>query len=485
MKWFVTVLAMLLPMFAHADRFEPARAKIRDIMLEENLPSVALAVTQRGQIIWEEAYGWADVAKRVPATPRTPYSLASMSKPITATAIMMLVERGELNLDAPLNNYLGEHPIKAHVGNVKAATLRRVLDHTAGLPTHWRFFYDGDGAHLPSMERTIDEYGTLVRVPGEGYLYSNLGYGILGHVVERSAKRPFADFLRTEIFQPLGMTGSMMTSEARNDARVAVRYARNRVPVPFYDADTPGASSAYASAHDLALFGMFHLKNRVPGQKRILSDPSIDQMRVPTAKDGDRGMRTLGWGLRPFNGFEVLRHAGSMAGVASRLMLIPEYDVAIATMTNVETTKLEEINAAILQTLLPNEWVARRKLAPAAPVVGCWQGKAHVDARTVPLSVDIKATGMVEVKVGASSVASIPNAQFRVTDGRHELLIEDIAASLGSTDANRYDYRVSLDLTLRDGKLSGAAYAMSRPVADRIGSALSFRAELERLPAQE
>jgi CubicO group peptidase (beta-lactamase class C family) len=110
---------------ATADDFDRARAEIRDVMAIHNIPSVVVAVAHNGKIIWEEGFGWADVAKRIPATTHTPYSLASISKPVTATALMIFAERGAIDLDKPMNDYLGHQKLVARIGNVSDATVRR------------------------------------------------------------------------------------------------------------------------------------------------------------------------------------------------------------------------------------------------------------------------------------------------------------------------------------------------------------------------
>lgn len=101
-------------------------------MTGAKLASIAVAVAHGGKIIWEESFGWADREKMIAATPQTMYSLASISKPITATGLMTLVERGAIDLDKPANEYLGTGKLTGHAGEATGATVRRVLSHTAG-----------------------------------------------------------------------------------------------------------------------------------------------------------------------------------------------------------------------------------------------------------------------------------------------------------------------------------------------------------------
>src|SRR5437879_2338151 len=122
--------------------FGAIRELIRTRLVEQTVPSLAVAVARNGTILWEEGFGWADRENRAPATGHTMYSLASISKPITATGLMVLKEQGKLDLDRPINDYLGEAKLKARIGDASEATVRRVANHTSGLPLHWHFFYE-------------------------------------------------------------------------------------------------------------------------------------------------------------------------------------------------------------------------------------------------------------------------------------------------------------------------------------------------------
>src|SRR5690606_3806571 len=108
-----------------------------------------IAVFRNGNIDWEEAFGWADREQRVAATPRTAYSLASISKSITATGLMTLVATGKVDLGRSINDYLGNATVRAWIGSAEEATVARVADHTAGLPFHAQFFYETSGFERP------------------------------------------------------------------------------------------------------------------------------------------------------------------------------------------------------------------------------------------------------------------------------------------------------------------------------------------------
>ena len=147
------------------DQFENTRARIKKALVEQNIPSIAVAVAQNGKVIWEEGFGCADRENGVPANEHTLYSLASISKPITATGLMVLKERKKIDLDKPINDYLGESKLRARVGDAAGATVRRVANHTSGLPLHYQFFYADESFHPPGRDETIRSFGYLSTAP--------------------------------------------------------------------------------------------------------------------------------------------------------------------------------------------------------------------------------------------------------------------------------------------------------------------------------
>lgn len=470
------------PGFATPPEFQPARDTIADVMADDSLPSVVVAVSRGGKVLWEEGFGWADKEKKIRATEHTAYSLASISKPYTATALMVLVQRGKVSLDAPANDYLGAQKLVAHVGDARGATIRRLANHTSGLPLHYQFFYEDEPPARPSMDESIRRYGHLTRPPGEAYLYSNFGFGVLEYVVERVSGKPYDAFMREEVFQPLGMKESAVNrSPDLGAAAVAVRYGRNGAPLPFYDFDHRGASAVYASAHDLLRFGMFHLKDRVPGQERILSDANLDAMQVPTAIDDEdangKGRRGIGWGMHTIHGLDTVSHMGSMGGVSTKLTLIPAHDIAIVVLTNVLTERVPDIEAAIIHTLLPQTIRNREGVTIPPAFVGRWAGAVHGYAGEVPVRLEIDAGGRVLTTVGAA-------AQFEVSRvsvaPNGSLSLADVPGDIRAPDAARYPYRLDFSLTPREDRLTGAVSAVSRPLADRIGNAMSYWVELRR-----
>jgi CubicO group peptidase (beta-lactamase class C family) len=347
---FVLLNLLVTDVRAHADaRFEQIAREIRSLVAGKTVPSIAVAVAKDGRIIWEFADGWADRERGIPATSHTPYSLASISKPFTATAVLKLVDGGRLALDSPVNSYLG--PARLTGTHPERATLRHVLAHTAGLSGYFRMRSADDEQ---SFEDTIATRARLVLPPGRSYIYSNLGYGILDHIIERVAGVPYGDFMHRELFEPLQLRHTSVPTATPPDA--AVRYSDEGWPLTFYELDHRGASSVYASAHDLVRFGMAHV-NRGKGERastpRMLRAESIREMqRVHAEIDVGSGYG-LGWQIDDDGGFRQVGHTGGMPGVTTVLTLFPAERVVVVVLANKRSDLIVPVAHRLTAAVIP------------------------------------------------------------------------------------------------------------------------------------
>ena len=472
-----------------SDPFDRVRNRIERELIQKQIPSLAVAVAKDGEIIWEQGFGWANRERRVSATEHTPYSLASISKPITATGLMILVERGLVDLDDPANHYLPtDAQIRSPLGQSNAATLRRLANHTSGLPLHYQFFYEDEEYRRPAFEESIRRYGVLVRPPGERYQYANFGYGILDYIIRRKSGLSYADFMRQEVFLPLGMTHTSVHLTPELERQAAVRYAPDQTPLPFYHFDHPGASAVFSSAHDLVRFGMFHLRQMQPDQKAILEQRSITEMHRPTAEAGGSRQYGVGWFVAPDeHGYRTVSHTGGMGGVRTRLTLVPSEGIAVATLCNFNTSFPLEINREILSALLPEYGVSWRKSddhqvnrqppTPHCPptLVGYWAGEVATYQGARRLELWAHAEGLVLVRLGGGLTSVLSNS--RLADGQ---LTGVFASNVGTADANRRPYHLHLRVKLRDAeRMNGSLTAISLP-GRRAGNALSYWTDLRR-----
>ena len=255
------------------------RAKIESVIAAGRAPSIAVAVARDGRVVWSDAFGLADKTQRTPATATTPYAVASLTKTFTATALMVLNERGRLALDDPITKYLG--PIaRPHVAAPSEVTIRRTLQNVAGFPVHTQWFYvDRPERPLPIAE-TLRCFGAEINKPGERYIYSNIGYGALGEVVARASGQTYESFLTREVLQPLGLGSATIARRAEDTARAATLHGTDGAPVPFHLSDHPAASDLYINVEDLARFGLFHTGGLEPSRP-VIGDASRRAMQQP------------------------------------------------------------------------------------------------------------------------------------------------------------------------------------------------------------
>jgi CubicO group peptidase (beta-lactamase class C family) len=467
------------------NKFGNVKAKIIDFMEETGACSVSVAVAKDGKIIWEESFGWANREKLIKANPHTMYSLASISKPITATGLMILIEKGLVDLNKSINSYLGRSKILAFEGNESDATVKHVLNHTSGLPLHWQFFYEHQPFHPPSMEETIGRYGILVAAPGEIYEYSNLGFGILGHVISRISGKSYQDFMKAEVFLPLGMDRTSVGIGSGLEDYAAQRYDEDQKPIPFYDFDHPGASAVFSSAHDLVRFGMFHLKDHLPDQKQILKDETIDSMKVEKDPNAPNKEYRFGWREKmDDHGYRSISHTGGMPGVSAEIKLIPSEDIALVVLCNSRLNPVYEIDNEILAALLPRfarnieaekskaEKKVDEKSSLPETLLGKWEGHIKTYSGVMPIQMIFQNDGDIHVKIENQLETLLNSVDFKDC-----ILTGVFNGEVKTEDASRFPHTIHLKMQLREKRLYGYANATARPFFS-----LSSWIELRRNP---
>jgi hypothetical protein len=360
-----------------------------------------------------------------------------------------------------------------------------VANHTSGLPLHYQFFYADEPHRAPARDETIRRFGNLVTEPGEHYQYSNLGFGVIDYVVERESGKRFADFMREEVFLPLGMTHTSIDVAAGLETHQAIRYTIDGRRIPFYDFDHPGASAVYSSAHDLARFAMFHMKEHLADQKQILSDASIDEMQKSTATAPFGSGYGIGWGLSERRGYQVVAHSGGMPGVATLCWLVPSQRLAIVVLSNSGNMMPGNLAEMIAKIMLPERKSdgqkraepgsgAYRAFAPSAELIGTWKGRVATYRGDTRLVMVVKDSGDIHMRLGEQLETLLNGSNFN--DG---WLRGRFAGELNTDDNRGRPYLLQLQMKLRGDTLGGAASALTRP--DKWGTlAVTHWVELAR-----
>lgn len=389
------------------------------------IPSVAVAAAKDGEIIWEQGFGIANLEKTIRSSQHISYPLASVSKNLTATALMTLIETGAVDLEKPANDYLGTE-VTVYQGNNNLATVRRVLLHTSGLP----LFYWGFQKHepKPSLAEVIEKHGIIVFPPGERTLYSNLGYGLIQGIIENVSGESFSKYVKTRLFDPLHMTETFLfTFDSTKSDNIAIEYDYDNRPTIFVESAECGAGGFYASAHDLLVYGMHHLKNDIPGISPTLLDAMKSAYDPEIGPDG----YGLGWEIYDAGTTRIVKHNGGGLGCDTRLTLIPAEHMVVVVLKNSRKGSSTYITSSIIAAFSDkyrrsyDHYGASVKKERFVP--GVWHGTIITYAESLPVILTISPNGAVSCAIRDTIYATT----VKQVNGIAEIRINEELLQLG------------------------------------------------------
>ncbi len=396
------------------ERLEPIRQMISGAVESGELPTVAVAVSVKGEVIWEEAFGWADREQKQKATPHTIYPLASLSKSITATGIMLLVEEGQIDLDRSVSDYLGGANLAVHMGQASDIKVRNILNMTAGIPHGSKTFDDNASVRPLSSAQFLERHCFSAFPPGKSHHYSNISMAVADQMIETVSGESVAHYMQTKLFNPLGM---MRTSAHIGPERIksaATKYGADGTPLPHSYFQPLGGGGYYSSAHDLLLYGMFHLKRRHAESKPILKDETLDEMHR-SLPDLPGALFALGWGSVDLgDGLRWLVSNGGIDGACTMLSLLEGEEIAIVILTNItsESRVADEMAVHIMDALSPGFMERYQTIraeveraggtpgefTPDQDLTGTWEGKVASFGETMGIRFVIKDDGDVHIE---------------------------------------------------------------------------------------
>jgi serine beta-lactamase-like protein LACTB, mitochondrial len=329
---------------APAERYsgavEKARSLARALLVQENLPGLSVAVAIDGNIVWAEGFGFADVERRAPVTPRTRFRTGSVSKTLTAAAVALLLDRGRIDLDAPVQTYVPSYPQKQWT-----ITTRQLLGDIAGVH---RIRGDSNDNLAYGRCRSLDE---AVKVfageplsfePGTKYQFSTYGWVLLSAVVEGASGEPFPRFMSREVLKPLGMDRTGLEGIDDDADTVSFYFPRTamRPSLGLHNGQGAdyscfaGAGAFLSTPSDLVRLGSAMLK---PG---LLTAETIRLFQTPLQLES--GVSTgfaPGWKVDTIHHAgapaRLLRHRATPTGGTVSLSSFPDRSLVIATTTNV------------------------------------------------------------------------------------------------------------------------------------------------------
>jgi CubicO group peptidase (beta-lactamase class C family) len=356
---------------ATATVIERYRVRIPELMAEQGVPGLAVALIGANRTLWVEGFGHVAGRGSASVNADTIFSVQSMSKLFTATAVMQAVAAGRLDLDAPITVYLPEFTVHSAFEEhpERKITLRMLLSHTAGF-THEAPIGNNNELDPGTFDAHVGSISdTWLRFPvGSGYAYSNLGIDLAGYILERVEGMPFPEVVRRSLLEPLGMERSTFDRAAiRSSANRAVGHV-DPYPAPPLSEPMTAAGGLYTSAADLARFLRFQLNGGSIDGRLVLEPRWLHEMRIVSwPRAGAPAGHALGvvrhrwnrWDGRP----DLFDHGGGGFGFLSDTWWVPQLGIGVATLTNSQDHQLQnELSLSILTDLLSEPGVYRDRV---------------------------------------------------------------------------------------------------------------------------
>lgn len=356
LTWFIALVASSMFLAQHAlaqgtiaSRPSPAQivAKADEYMLaavEINHFSGVVLVARNGQPIINKGYGMANYELKVPNTPQTVFRLGSITKQFTSMATMILRERGKLDVNDSICKYLERCPAAW-----QPVTIRHLLTHTSGIPSYTSFpgFFEKNSVEPYTSAGLVDLFRDkpLDFPPGEKFSYSNSGYHLLGLIIEKTSGKSYAEFLRENIFAPLGMNHT-----GYDDSRALVMNRANGyrwlgktfVNAAYLNMAIPySAGALYSTTEDLLLW------DQSLYTEKLVSRKTLDEIFTPYMELVPGGGYAYGWGIGKKFGRQANEHNGGINGFSTDIVRFPSERVTVIVLNNNQDVNPDRIADAL------------------------------------------------------------------------------------------------------------------------------------------
>lgn len=349
--------------------------------IKENLAGAVVVVVKGEKLLAKKGYGYADMERKLPVDPdRTVFRIASVSKVITAMAVMQLVEQEKVDLNADLSEYLGSVRIPNQTGT--PLTMRNLLTNSTG-------FDYGDTSELATadLNREVslnsfikNNIPTVVREPGKYYSYDNLGFTMQGYVVEQVTGQPFEDYVRDHIFNPLGMGNSDFRFTAKIKEQLAAPYNVTGERITDY-ATVPTVlptGGMFSTGTDMAKLMMAYLNGGKLGDKKVLEEKTAAEMISPQLAIHSK-LPNMAYGFeysnqQIYNGRNVVEKGGDMEGYHSAMWLLPDEKVGLYVNVNKDFDLRLSLLEAFMDHYYPEKSSAGSLQAPDISTLTQFEG---------------------------------------------------------------------------------------------------------------
>ncbi|WP_109301372.1 serine hydrolase [Aquimarina sp. AU474] len=345
LKHWLFTLILLVSLFqtTHAQKFEAKIDSLLNSKYESKVPGAVFLIAKNGNVIYKKAFGLANLELNTPMEPEYVFEIGSITKQFTAIAILMLLEKGELNLNDDITKYIPDYPTHG-----ETITIHHLLNHTSGIKSYTRMKALKDIAtkDLTPIE-LIDFFKNepMDFKPGEKYKYNNSGYIILGYIIESISKQSYASFIEEHIFKKLDMNSSLFASHRKVIKNRASGYHKkedyiNAMHISF---TLPYAAGSLMSNVDDMLTWQEAITHN-----RLVRKNTIDKAFINyTLNNGDPINYGYGWHIKEINGTPSREHGGSIFGFKSMGVYLPLKDIYVIGLNNCDCNSPTKITREI------------------------------------------------------------------------------------------------------------------------------------------
>ncbi len=328
----------------------------------DRLPGISVAIVMDQMTLWNSAYGYADLDKKIPMQPKTICSICSISKLFTAVAVMQLVEQGKIRLDDSINALLPSFNLAQQYATSGPITIRSLLTHSSGLPRESDYpYWSGPDYHFPTEQQVKDQLGHQQTLyPASTYFqYSNLGMSILGEMVEHVSGMPYEQYVEENILKPLRLadTHPSLPEKLWGDQMAtgynSIHRDGHRDKMPLFQAKGIAPAAGFASnVQDLARFASWQFRLLNSGGKEIIKASTLKDMQRVQFLDPDwKTAYGLGFAVRELNGTTLVGHGGSCPGYLTSILMNPKQKMAVIVMINAQGESTAKYTNAIFNIL--------------------------------------------------------------------------------------------------------------------------------------
>jgi CubicO group peptidase (beta-lactamase class C family) len=329
--WSGLTLAQKTAVTDYSPLINEYRELIKTEMAKSNIAGLSIALVDKNGIIWAEGFGYENIRDSIKATEKSIYSIGSITKLFTSTALMQLAEKNKLNIDEPVRKYVPELKIKSLYGSIDSITTRQLITHHSGFPSD-----------LLGVDSEKESYKNVVRYLNEQYtafppayvrIYSNIGYCFLGYEVEKISKSDYSDYINRNVFSRLGMKSSFISGESASMKNVTRTYNdKKEQKDELFEWNKP-AGGIYSNANDMALFIQSWLSDKSP----LLKTQTINSIFTPQNRNVSFNLGSefgLGWDLRRTKYGYIAEHGGALLYYRAQIALNRNAGLGVIILSN-------------------------------------------------------------------------------------------------------------------------------------------------------